>query len=107
MPQDLNEDFVQRPSCRGNQQLTVSYSVPTESKLLRPMAKWRSRIDQPSENIAEQDHSRNTYRILYLKRTEELWNETAQSHCVKYSCAGYLKWDHKGEIKRGLGWKEK
>jgi len=52
-----------------------------------------------------------TYRILHMSKTEELWNTAINEHKIKTIkgkvCEGDLQWDETSEISHGLCWEER
>ena len=87
---------------QGDSQLT--HEKDHHSMLLRPTPAETSLLHSAPSPQAEL----NTYRLLHLQRTADLWNEAFLQHRRFHrKCRGRLNWDMTGEVKKGFAWKER
>lgn len=56
---------------------------------------------------SDENSEKDSYRILNLKKTEDLWNTAIEGHRSHSShCRGRLEWNMKEETKWGMCWRE-
>jgi hypothetical protein len=94
--------------CREKTELVREQEAQANApKLLRPRSCCETVLEKaqvPQSKHAEMD----TYRLLHLRKTANLWNEAIQQHRSSHpKCMGSFTWDEKGEIQRGLAWRER
>lgn len=105
-------------SSPDGQQLGVQRSDGSmlDTKVLRPRPPAPSSSSRPghvrSEDVpppaASTPEDIDTYRILHMQKTEDLWNEAIDGHRdLNLSCKGHLHWDYTAERSQGLCWTER
>ena len=82
------------------------HGTPQEGTLLRPRASEAEIIDEYLNTEDKTQGEKDSYRILHLGKTANLWNETFRDHITSNpGCTGDLEWDLDNEVKWGLCWR--
>jgi len=107
---ELFEDVV-KPSKDGTYYTEDSHGCRVDSNMmLRPLpAKQRKIESYMSGQCADTSRAEmDTYRILHMRKTEQLWNSAIEGHREwDNKCHGDLTWDETTEIHWGICWKER
>ena len=107
LPRDMYEDASQWSPDGSVLQLGDAYGQPSSHRLLRPSKGIKTITDDHAECLKQEEADLSTYRLLHLLKTQQLWIEAMEEHFPPPECQGRLIWDIRGEVKRGLCWRER
>jgi len=107
LPRDMYDDASQWSPDGSVLQLGDAYGQPSSHRLLRPSKGIKTITDDHVECLNPEIADLSTYRLLHMLKTQQLWIEAMEEHFPPPECQGRLIWDIRGEVKRGLCWRER
>lgn len=107
---ELFEDVVKTSKSKTHY-IEDSHGCRVDSNMLlrpRPFKQTKLESYTSGECDTTERAEMDTYRILHMRKTEQLWNSAIEGHREwDNACHGDLIWDEESEIHWGICWKER